>query len=992
MIFRQSAVEELSRDRVVERSETVDRDIHALLLGSGVFGFSTDATGMQGLNSRLPQYRDCASFEHRPFLIEKNLHVYVDQAISCHYKPEVVGPSLGSIDASLLPSGWLDYDLIIDGSSYTAADIAAEGHDWMRSFSPLSGTATLSYAIDGVLVELRYGIAVGASEVDYHLSVATNDRRPRRLGIRVRFETTLRDGRPIASGAVDTIGDDYVHRSLLVNDTTAGCAVLEEIRLGNAVCAGPHAVYSTVGDTMSALVVLETAHLELPLRIVCGSNRNGTESAAFAQERAAALAVEGSTATFGRIEHSWKCYAASAADYRMGDPEKEFIHRQSLYVLRAGFGWHSGIPIGTLWTQKFYGATFWDSYFGAEGMIRANRTDEVRSFCDWVVRTAQPVGRPHPWMSYYNGASATNPEVDRAYQSCLAFSGIPIRLYESTGDSADLVKRAYPYLKLIAAYFLDEGVISRDADSVWRLHGETAHDVGDEHLDAAKQNTMLLWIVVSLAKFAEYADLLGVADETPEHYAACREMADYYRRNPIRLDRSAMWYGWIPYLTGGDVFADFAVWRDEVVEHTEAKGKIGTYSGMPWGNCTQAASYLETGQPDLALEYIDGAMKFITGPGYLTEGPYEFQVGGHAPYFPSCGAYLSALALQFVRGSLWSDSVDICVTLPRFYRYRRVSFRNVRSENGALVEGSWTPYRLDITLDLVRPLTVRLRIPSRMAGEPMVVRVNGRPADAESGTDETVAVSLPVGRHTVAIRRDLESVFPLLLVEPHDIGSELASLLEEEAGGDMRCRWLRDLDALPHVLSHARVVVVPGNFVALPLDIVAAFESFARQGGTLITTFHGGAQTIDSAMARLSGVGADISEDTRWKVASQPRTMALTKEGRSRLPRVAPTFSFPVAQRFVAGEGCIAEVLAVDAETGGPFVTRRAIGEGAVYWIGAGPAQMDAPPEAAGFGQVRRIFVYGETRAMRADPKWIRDSSFRAMVASILEDAHKERV
>ena len=75
MLFRQSSVSELTRDTVLERSERVRRDIYPLLLGSGVFTLATDATGMQGLNSRIPQYRESYSFEHNGFLIENNLRV-----------------------------------------------------------------------------------------------------------------------------------------------------------------------------------------------------------------------------------------------------------------------------------------------------------------------------------------------------------------------------------------------------------------------------------------------------------------------------------------------------------------------------------------------------------------------------------------------------------------------------------------------------------------------------------------------------------------------------------------------------------------------------------------------------------------------------------------------------------------------------------------------------------------------------------------------------
>jgi hypothetical protein len=47
--------------------------------------------------------------------------------------------------------------------------------------------------------------------------------------------------------------------------------------------------------------------------------------------------------------------------------------------------------------------TFWDSFFASDGMLRAGHVGMVRAFCDWLVKTARPTGRPGDVMGILRG-------------------------------------------------------------------------------------------------------------------------------------------------------------------------------------------------------------------------------------------------------------------------------------------------------------------------------------------------------------------------------------------------------------------------------------------------------------------------------------------------------------------------------------------------------------------------------------------------------------
>ncbi len=1012
MNFRQSAVRSVTREASHEAWDRLPRDIHPAYLGTGELAFGLDATGMMGLNARMTQYRDTMAFEHGPWLDEKHLHITRDEAISDHYAPQAPSRPDTLDGYSIMPFGWLDYVLTVDGTCYDAAALADVATDWTRTFSPVTGILKTSFVVDGLELCWTTGMKEGSVEADFALDACCREGRKRCLSVRVTCHQTLRDGRPLARTGVSTEQRaDLVCRRWHASTATATARVLKPIVVSWALAWCDPAHYEQSGQTISVTWTSSGIRHATGFRLVCGSDRDGTDSLAYTTERAIALREDGVSRAFAAIADSWRAYFADAADVEIGSAEKEFLFRMCQYVLRAGLGWHAGCPLGNLWTQKFGGMTYWDTSYAAEGMLRAGHIDMVRSFCDWLVRTAlQPEGvRPHVWMTHFDGTPGSEPSVDKAYINCLAYAGIGIRLYEMTHSREDLEQRVFPYMRHLCK-FLTREVLAQGTDGSWYLTGVVTGDItleGEEGEAAKDQTDTVTWVAMIHAKYVAYADLLGYRDASVE---IARAATAWYEQHPIRLNRRDMWYAWLPYLAPAPHLADFSDWWDNTNDTFKNflsnpgatlfpemygeryngrvldKPMIGTYASMPWSNCSSAASFAIVGMPDMALEFQDGALKFVSGLGYFGEGPWELQQGGNSPYVPSSGSYLSCMQILFAHSSLWDDEIRIGETFPTFWRTGRVSWKNIRTPNGAKVSGRYDPYEICVDIESARPHRVRLRIPYRMAGEPFRLTLDGVGL-VPVVEGEIAMFEVPAGRHTARIVRDLAMRHDVLVLEPFNQGGGLKAMAE---GTGLRVRWLRDLDALPSVLDQVKVILLHVGYPWLSCESVALLRAAVEKGACLVLMYMGGTSAQPQALAEMAGVQAEI-EPPFWQFAPRVHAYRLTDAGRARLPGVPSSFAVPLVHSFRPHIDGDTEVLAMDADDGVPALTCRSWGEGTVYWSAPG-GKMMGRNEALGWGlgYVREIFVYGTTREDYADLQWLRSPAWQCMMQAVLKDAYRE--
>lgn len=978
MIFRQSAVSHLDRDRVVESWDRMPRDIHPALLGSGRIAFGLDATGLQGLNCGLAQYRDCAAFEHGEFHIEKNLHLYRAEALSQHYARDPWGDNA----FSNLPCGWLDYTLELDDQRFDAAALAAAAHDWRREFRPREGILETTFTIGATRITWRAGAQRGGVAADFEFSAVTP--QPCRVALTVHCRFTLRDGRPVFRGGwgVPVAEDGLIWARWDGSDETSTARLKHPLALAYAWISAGGGRGALADDSLSLTWKAQGREVGTRLRFACGSSREGTDTVA---------AVRGTDEALGAVQASWREYFRDAADIGIGSPEKEFLLAMNQYLLRAGLPWDSGLPLGTLWTRKFGAMTFWDSIFATDGMLRAGHVDEVRAFCDWLVRTARPAGRPHMWMTWHDGDTNCRPEEDLAYQSCLAFAGCCIRLYRATHDEADLRQRVLPYLQWVARYLVDE--IFRFEDGLgWHLTGIVAGDIGVDLQDASEQTDMLLWSVMTVASYAEFA---GKTDGDSALASRCQAIAEWFRQHPIHLRKTDVWYAWIPYLVPAHPFADFSSWWDDSDESMRllmsppsdprmrahffgpeadppARPLIGTYCGMAWFNLSTAAACTLTDNRDLALEFQDGALKYVSGLGYLTESPYELLAGGNSPYVPSSGSYLSSVLGMLVSNRLWDEDTRVGVDMPRFWAYQRIRFQRVRAFNGTEVSGTYDPQHVRVEIAGVRTHRLRLRIPARISGEPIRVTVDAAVVEA-AVEDEAVVLPLTAGRHVVEIERDLVRPADVVVVEPFDQGAALCDIVRS-AG--KRVRWLRDLDGLASVSADAYVVHL--SFVNLPANVVRFLEDKVRAGATLITLFHAGVRTYTPELAALTGLNGTV--DDVWCFGSRPSGWRVT------LPGVPERLQIHTAAKDLqVNPAPDVEVLGTLEHSGVPALTRRRVGAGTVWWLACGNKIMDRSPSLGyGLQLTREVFVYGTTREAYAQLHWLRSPDFARLLTALV--------
>jgi len=995
MLFRHSAVTNIQRDHIVESWHRMPRDIMPLYIGSGELAIGIDATGMQGLDFQHGQYRDTMTFENPTSLTMKHLHIFRDEALSQHYaQPELVVTSEIDVTYSSLPNGWLDYELTIDGKTYTAEDLLAQASDWSRTFWPERGLAITQFTIANVRITWDMVMGKDAVEADYAFSADSLDGESHAVEVKAICHLTLRGGEPIPTGGLTNgVADDYAYQRWHAETETSSAKVLHPVDISYGWLCTDSATYTCNDQEVSMTWKGQGESLSMGLRFVCGSDRDGTESLDHLKQRKQSLKDQGIQACINEAIKTWQQYFEGTADIWLGDVNKEFLLKQTQYVLRAGGQWENGVPLGTLWTQKFNARTFWDTYFAADGLLRCGHIQELRDICAWFVKTMQPSGRPHCWMTPYDGSIPTNPEKDIAYQVCLAFAGIAIRLYETTMDDTDLRERVYPYLYRVTEYAVQELFEQQGSD--WILAGTTAHDVGDEILIADEQKDMIAWLAACIGKCVDYADKLGESDDV---LTSARSISDYYQAKKIAITQGT-WVMWLPYLALPIPFEDRKAWLDHILgiaEEDDGKNKQvepesplsgwsprdfsrlnnSGYSAMCWHNFTFASSLLIEGESDYALHQQEMGLNEVTGPGYFNETGFEWQVDGNSPYVPAGGAYLSSLMLMFADNNLWDDEVRVAVNFPSQWRSERIAWKNIHTFNGCRISGAYEPMRMEVEIAADRACKVRMRVPLRIVGEPITVTRNGQLIDVDVDlVAETFVVDLEPGVWKFVVERDLTTSHEVVLWEPALQGREFSEVLRD---GGLDVRWNRDYDAMPNLLDKGKVVVFHSNNLMTSPKYAQPMVNAVKEGKHMVTMFHAASRAIEPEYAKMLGVNTSFDIDEFWwKEPVKESTWTLTDVGQELLPDMPESFVMPIVLSMETNPEPDVEVLATD-ERGQAMVTRRKVGQGSAMWMAAGHKRMRGRYPAYAM-----MILQGHRQEDFGDLQWLKSDAWQKLIVAL---------
>jgi len=365
--------------------------------------------------------------------------------------------------------------------------------------------------------------------------------------------------------------------------------------------------------------------------------------------------------------------------------------------------------------------------------------------------------------------------------------------------------------------------------------------------------------------------------------------------------------------------------------------------------------------------------------GYLTESPYELNVGGHCPYIPSHGAFLAATSMFLVNGSLWDNTVDICTHLPLLLRGQRIRWSQICTPNGVVTNGSYGPTDLEINLDCRSTITLNLAIPYRIAGEPLAVTLDGQAITFDNHI-ESIQLKIEAGKHFISIARDESTKHDVLVIESLSLGKQVRDIVAERG---QSVRWARDFENAIKHLKNTKMIHLHMSYADYPNWVTDPIMDAVRNGATLISQFQSGLRGLHQPMAEFLGVNATIEND--WDFTTTDRTFLMTHAGKELFPEIDEALNVPVSTHLIPELATDVEVLAIDETINQPSITRRRVEHGWAYWVSIGDKNANmSKPAQHGLSMVREIYTRGITRPEQSNLKWLDSPDYSKLLQAII--------
>jgi len=977
MTFRHTAIRHLDAEQAIEGLDRMPDDIQPVYIGTGVIGLALDATGMQGLNTNIALRPEAASYVSNGYLQQRDLYLYRAAVISGHSIPQAprVEGDQNFYYKSLMPNGYLDYTLQIDGQAYHTQDILQLATNWSRTFVPGEGAVMTSFTLGKVDITWHTAMGIGSESAEYIFEVASNDNYEHNIQLEVRFNFLQRNGVPLATGGMNaTIAEHFIARVWEVSDETSSAPMLAPATINYALTARGDVKFQEQKHSISLLWSAKGKEVTTDLRLISGSDRTDHAEITFLQEEVTYFQSSEFGECFELAIQTWENYFDRSAQFDTGEPTMQFITTAAQYYLKAGESWRWGVEMSTLWTNKFSGATFWDGFFASDGMLRMGDYEAVRQFCKYLLDSAQSTGRPHYWITWYDGTPGIIPETDLAYQNVLAYAQIFIRLYRYSNDQNDRDHLALPYLKLLVKFLLDEVVDT--AKPNYPLKGTTAHDVGVKGHDADEDSVLKHWVIVPLVMYSTLMEEVGRSDSLTSQ---CDEIRDYFTDNPVQLDKGT-WYAWLPHLTNSPHLMTGDRWRERMYIGQRDGNNRALTNVTAWGCCVQASSLYLMGMTEAGMHMHQRALIHTSGLGQLTELPFEDQEGGNSPYLPSSGAWLSASCLRFASGSLWSNDVEVGTNLPMLDGPRHMSWKNIRTANNATISGQISGDDLITTIQCDSDIRLTLVVPIRLRGDAIHISCNDQSIAFEIETERRVVLELPAGKHEIELTRKVVEYDDVLLIEPYDLGAAFKGILQ---GSGRKVRWVRDLVEARRAMPNAKTIVLVEDYLGYGPVLGDVLAKAVEAGAHLITFRHAATAGIDAQLAKLVGVNAVQIED--WVFDSKPAAHILTEDGKQLLSELPSTLDIPVIQAFKVVPEADVKILARHAEEGWPTVTQRRVGQGKVTWLGFGGRYIGFTPDGRRHNMLADMFFLGNSRDAEFTRPWLSHEDTKQLLKALVK-------
>ena len=160
MFMPYSAVTDVTCECVLWSSPRMPGDIHPVVLGSGELGIA------------IHQLPDTHSIIHVDDATNWNPYIHRDEALSQHHCQQDQGGH------KIMPCGWLDDVLSIDGIEYGPRELLHQARNWSRRFTPRNGPAEIVYDIGPGCVTLRCGMKTQNVQMDLQVTCESRDEQP----------------------------------------------------------------------------------------------------------------------------------------------------------------------------------------------------------------------------------------------------------------------------------------------------------------------------------------------------------------------------------------------------------------------------------------------------------------------------------------------------------------------------------------------------------------------------------------------------------------------------------------------------------------------------------------------------------------------------------------------------------------------------------------------------------------------------------------------
>ncbi|WP_458208743.1 glycosyl hydrolase family 95 catalytic domain-containing protein [Haladaptatus sp. NG-SE-30] len=789
-MFADSAIVDLTPYRSTEACSRFPDDIFPSFAGSGRFGMGIDASGLQAVNSNIASTRgkeapagngnmDDLYLIHGGMLSEHLFWEDVETADDADLPEDarhVRDGTADEIDAEgtldhtyknhrehFMPLGFLTYDLVVDGTRISGADLANHVRgEWERETDLQRGCVTTSFVVaDAVTLDLTvfaphdgHRVYVRAT-LDVYDGVLGEMAEPHDVRFEPQLRLATRSGRPIYDEP----------DAITCNDQTAVASITSDSKYN------PHEAYTTVYGVGATNADTEVTPDSLDAEWETTVDGPTTCDFVFAfhpvrdaetesVERTVRGHVDDLTAASvddqqQQHESDWRSFFARTADVSFERPgiewrKEEYLLHASEYLMRCGHDFRQGASTCFYLHHQllFHAAKWWDFHFMVDGVLRANMTDEAGHAVDWLDAIMATEGRPFSYMLAYDGRPLIDPHREIVDMQVAAHASSVWKYYESNGDDELLESTVYPIVRRAADYAVDE--LFEERDGRYRLIA-LGHDSGG-HTDLTSNRTFhAAWFLTALRKAIEYAESLDTdtearnrwqtvldgfefaADDEQYHFAEGVEPSDFDSEPPYFTSR-------LLYPTEAMADIDFEKFR----RTRERSPPIQI--NKPWMSFAQASTDYRAGDIERAAEQYALGRDRAFGIGFFKEiGAYGADGNVIPPFATAHGAHLTALLEQFAMTDITEGTVNLLTNLPPYLRGDAISFENVRTLSGIVVSGDVDTHRTRLELANATgagDVTFRIQPPIGVPRDALQTIADGEPVETE-WDEKAVIVTLP---------------------------------------------------------------------------------------------------------------------------------------------------------------------------------------------------------------------------------------------------------